>query len=114
MRAGNGRAGFSESAQGGILMFMDRDDRGQERIHEVLAVKDRDAAFWETIDTHAHPALGRFHQLVDQKIRECRPAQEGLLHSCIWSKSLVRPGTSQRPLGYIQIDLTDHRATLVL
>ena len=67
VRAGNGRAGFSESVQGGMLIFTDKDDRGQERTREVLALEDRDAAFQEVLDTHAHPGFGRFHQLVEQK-----------------------------------------------
>ena len=42
-RAGNGRAGLSESV--GKCVYMDRDDRGQQRTHKVLALEDRDATF---------------------------------------------------------------------
>ena len=66
VRAGDGRPGFSESADG-KLMFTDRDARGQERTREVLPLEDRDAAFQAIIDTHQHPGLMRFHQLVERK-----------------------------------------------
>ena len=64
IRAGNGLPGFSESQS--KLMFTDRDERDQQRTRKVLAVEDRDAAFQEILDTHAHPGLGRFHKLVER------------------------------------------------
>jgi hypothetical protein len=99
VRAGDGRAGFSESV--GKLMYTDRDDRGRPRTCEVLPLEDRDAAaFQGIIDTHAHPGLGRFHQLVEQKYvgvgrRKAaywyRESANNQLHSCLRSKSVCVP-----------------------
>ena len=79
VRTGNGRAGFSESA--GKLMYTDRDDRGQQRTREVLALEDRDAAFQEIIDTHVHPISS---------------------DSINWSKKNTRvPAGARRPTGTV-------------
>ena len=105
IRAGNGRLGFSESAQG-KLMFMGR-DRGRPRTRKVLPLESRDAAFQAVLDTHVHPGLARFHQLVEKAIGRHKAAYwycestNNQLHARTRIKSIVRPVTSHQLLGHL-------------
>ena len=65
VRAGYGRPEFGERQ--GMPTYADRDERGERRTCDVLAVEDYDAAFAALLDAHKHPGLRRFHTLVQRK-----------------------------------------------
>ena len=115
VRAGNGRPGFGERQ--GALTYADRDERGERRTRDVLAVEDYDAAFAALLDAHKHPGLGRFHALVQRTYagigrrktaRWYQNSATNQLHSRMRYRNTVRAVTSARPLGHLQIDLCNH------